>query len=151
VIARSVQGIGAALLVPGSLAIISASFDEDRAPCHRTLVCFYGDNHGTGPSSEEEKQAVRFNHPLNINHACMEGRLKFRCSDVGYRPVVKAILDPRMVAAKIHGPTLRRTDRRSFQSGQTSHRMVLSLNCPPASPDDSMPSRSECSSAEFYV
>ena len=28
VIARSVQGIGAALLVPGSLAIISASFDE---------------------------------------------------------------------------------------------------------------------------
>src|SRR5712671_5001940 len=29
VIARSVQGIGAALLVPGSLAIISASFDEN--------------------------------------------------------------------------------------------------------------------------
>src|SRR3954464_6932288 len=28
VIARSVQGIGAALLVPGSLSIISASFDE---------------------------------------------------------------------------------------------------------------------------
>src|ERR1043166_793577 len=28
VLARSVQGIGAALLVPGSLAIISASFDE---------------------------------------------------------------------------------------------------------------------------
>src|SRR6266700_4039341 len=28
VIARSIQGIGAALLVPGSLAIISASFDE---------------------------------------------------------------------------------------------------------------------------
>jgi len=29
VIARSVQGLGAALLVPGSLAIISASFDEE--------------------------------------------------------------------------------------------------------------------------
>src|ERR1700723_3602619 len=29
VIARSVQGIGAALLVPGSLSIISASFDEN--------------------------------------------------------------------------------------------------------------------------
>jgi MFS family permease len=28
IIARSVQGIGAALLVPGSLAIISSSFDE---------------------------------------------------------------------------------------------------------------------------
>src|SRR6266699_3465172 len=28
IIARSIQGIGAALLVPGSLAIISASFDE---------------------------------------------------------------------------------------------------------------------------
>src|SRR6266436_8593344 len=28
VVARSIQGIGAALLVPGSLAIISASFDE---------------------------------------------------------------------------------------------------------------------------
>jgi len=28
VIARCVQGVGAALLVPGSLAIISASFDE---------------------------------------------------------------------------------------------------------------------------
>jgi MFS family permease len=28
IIARSVQGIGAALLVPGSLAIISTSFDE---------------------------------------------------------------------------------------------------------------------------
>src|SRR5205814_4745682 len=30
VVARSAQGIGAALLVPGSLAIISASFDEDK-------------------------------------------------------------------------------------------------------------------------
>src|SRR5215831_659445 len=29
VIARCVQGVGAALLIPGSLAIISASFDED--------------------------------------------------------------------------------------------------------------------------
>jgi MFS family permease len=28
IIARSVQGVGAALLVPGSLAIISTSFDE---------------------------------------------------------------------------------------------------------------------------
>src|SRR5436305_3873955 len=28
VLARSIQGVGAALLVPGSLAIISASFDE---------------------------------------------------------------------------------------------------------------------------
>jgi len=28
IIARSIQGIGAALLVPGSLAIISAAFDE---------------------------------------------------------------------------------------------------------------------------
>jgi MFS family permease len=30
IIARAVQGIGGALLVPGSLAIISASFDEQR-------------------------------------------------------------------------------------------------------------------------
>src|SRR6266853_7056396 len=30
IIARSIQGVGAALLVPGSLAIISASFDEQR-------------------------------------------------------------------------------------------------------------------------
>lgn len=30
IIARGVQGVGAALLVPGSLAIISASFDEER-------------------------------------------------------------------------------------------------------------------------
>ena len=30
ILARGVQGIGAALLVPGSLAIISASFDEKR-------------------------------------------------------------------------------------------------------------------------
>jgi EmrB/QacA subfamily drug resistance transporter len=30
ILARSVQGIGAALLIPGSLAIISASFDEDK-------------------------------------------------------------------------------------------------------------------------
>src|SRR5688500_11811786 len=30
IIARAVQGLGGALLVPGSLAIISASFDEDR-------------------------------------------------------------------------------------------------------------------------
>src|SRR5882762_11068543 len=29
IIARAVQGVGGALLVPGSLAIISASFDED--------------------------------------------------------------------------------------------------------------------------
>jgi EmrB/QacA subfamily drug resistance transporter len=30
IVARAVQGVGGALLVPGSLAIISASFDEDR-------------------------------------------------------------------------------------------------------------------------
>jgi EmrB/QacA subfamily drug resistance transporter len=30
IVARAIQGIGGALLVPGSLAIISASFDEDR-------------------------------------------------------------------------------------------------------------------------
>jgi EmrB/QacA subfamily drug resistance transporter len=30
ILARAVQGVGGALLVPGSLAIISASFDEDR-------------------------------------------------------------------------------------------------------------------------
>ena len=37
--ARAVQGIGAALLVPGSLALISASFDGDAArPGHRHLV-----------------------------------------------------------------------------------------------------------------
>src|SRR5205823_13219681 len=29
VVARAVQGVGGALLVPGSLALISASFDED--------------------------------------------------------------------------------------------------------------------------
>jgi len=28
ILARSIQGVGAALLVPGSLAIISSSFDE---------------------------------------------------------------------------------------------------------------------------
>src|SRR5712675_1924451 len=30
IIARSIQGVGAALLVPGSLAIVSTSFDEEK-------------------------------------------------------------------------------------------------------------------------
>ena len=38
IVARAVQGIGAALLVPGSLALISASFPEGARPRHRHLV-----------------------------------------------------------------------------------------------------------------
>ena len=45
--ARSIQGVGAALLVPGSLAIISASFDEkSRGQSDWHLVGIYSDHHG---------------------------------------------------------------------------------------------------------
>src|SRR5258708_39825174 len=41
IVARSIQGVGAALLVPGSLAIISASFDEkSRGQAIATWACF---------------------------------------------------------------------------------------------------------------
>jgi EmrB/QacA subfamily drug resistance transporter len=50
VIARSVQGIGAALLVPGSLAIISASFDEkSRGPAIGTWSGFTAITTALGP------------------------------------------------------------------------------------------------------
>ena len=44
IIARAVQGGGGALLVPGSLAIISAAFHEDRRD-HRNMVGFHRDYH----------------------------------------------------------------------------------------------------------
>ena len=43
IVARAAQGVGGALLVPGSLAIISASFKEDAREGHRHLVRVYGD------------------------------------------------------------------------------------------------------------
>ena len=52
IVARAVQGVGGALLVPGSLAIISASFEEERrGPGHRYVVGFLRDNggHRAGP------------------------------------------------------------------------------------------------------
>jgi len=41
IIARSIQGIGAALLVPGSLAIISVAFDEKSRGARLYMVGFY--------------------------------------------------------------------------------------------------------------
>jgi EmrB/QacA subfamily drug resistance transporter len=50
IIARSVQGVGAALLVPGSLAIISASFDEkSRGQAIGTWSGFTAITTGIGP------------------------------------------------------------------------------------------------------
>src|SRR5438270_8366403 len=50
VVARAVQGVGAALLVPGSLAIISASFDEDhRGQAIGTLSGFTTITSALGP------------------------------------------------------------------------------------------------------
>jgi len=50
ILARSVQGIGAALLVPGSLAIISASFDpQDRGRAIGTWSGFSGITAALGP------------------------------------------------------------------------------------------------------
>src|ERR1700736_4642231 len=50
VIARSVQGIGAAMLIPGSLAIISASFDENsRGRAIGTWSCFTAITTALGP------------------------------------------------------------------------------------------------------
>jgi multidrug resistance protein len=50
IIARSVQGVGAALLVPGSLAIISASFDEqDRGKAIGTWSGFTAITTAVGP------------------------------------------------------------------------------------------------------
>ena len=50
VIARAVQGVGAAFLVPGSLALISASFDRKRTwSSYRHLVRLYCNHHGTWP------------------------------------------------------------------------------------------------------
>jgi EmrB/QacA subfamily drug resistance transporter len=50
VVARAVQGVGAVLLVPGSLAIISASFDEDhRGPAIGTWSGFSTITSALGP------------------------------------------------------------------------------------------------------
>jgi EmrB/QacA subfamily drug resistance transporter len=50
IVARAVQGIGGAMLVPGSLAIISASFDEDRrGQAIGTLSGFSGITAALGP------------------------------------------------------------------------------------------------------
>ena len=50
IIARSIQGMGAALLVPGSLAIISASFDENsRGPAIGTWSGFTAITTAIGP------------------------------------------------------------------------------------------------------
>jgi EmrB/QacA subfamily drug resistance transporter len=50
IIARCIQGIGAALLVPGSLAIISSSFDEDsRGPAIGTWSGFTAITSAFGP------------------------------------------------------------------------------------------------------
>ena len=38
ILARILQGIGAALLTPGSLAMIQGAFEPETAPCHRLLV-----------------------------------------------------------------------------------------------------------------
>ncbi|WP_427914482.1 MFS transporter [Ramlibacter sp. MMS24-I3-19] len=48
--ARSVQGVGAALLVPGSLALISATFPEsERGPAFGTWAAFSGITSAIGP------------------------------------------------------------------------------------------------------
>ena len=50
IVARSIQGIGAALLVPGSLAIISSSFDEkDRGQAIGTWSGFTSITMAVGP------------------------------------------------------------------------------------------------------
>src|SRR6202047_4189570 len=50
IIARSMQGVGAALLVPGSLAMISSSFDEkSRGPAIGTWSGFTGITTAIGP------------------------------------------------------------------------------------------------------
>jgi len=49
--ARAVQGVGAALLVPCSLALIGASYDEKERGCHRHLVGCHGDCRGRGSAS----------------------------------------------------------------------------------------------------
>jgi EmrB/QacA subfamily drug resistance transporter len=50
IVARSIQGVGAALLVPGSLAIISASFDEKtRGPAIGTWSGFTSITTAVGP------------------------------------------------------------------------------------------------------
>src|SRR6202023_1517143 len=50
IIARSIQGVGAALLVPGSLAIISSSFDEkSRGPAIGTWSGFTAITTAIGP------------------------------------------------------------------------------------------------------
>ena len=64
-VARAVQGVGGALLVPGSLAIISASFDEDR---HVVVVrLFHVDGLGScevtlrrgGPVADQRRARVQ--------------------------------------------------------------------------------------------
>lgn len=48
--ARAVQGVGAALLVPGSLALISATFpDSERGPAFGTWAAFSGITSAIGP------------------------------------------------------------------------------------------------------
>ncbi len=50
IVARAIQGVGAALLVPGSLAIISASFnEEDRGKAIGTWSAFTAITAGIGP------------------------------------------------------------------------------------------------------
>ena len=50
IFARAVQGVGAALLVPGSLALISATFPEhERGPAFGTWAAFSGITSAVGP------------------------------------------------------------------------------------------------------
>ena len=61
VMARAVQGLGAAFLVPGSLSIISASFSEQEPwPCHWNMVWLHGDGHGCGTGPGRMVDRARF-------------------------------------------------------------------------------------------
>ena len=51
IVARAVQGIGGALLMPGSLAIISAAFPARTRPRDRHLGRVFGAHHGCGAGS----------------------------------------------------------------------------------------------------
>ena len=59
--ARALQGLGAALLTPGSLAIISASFSRAGArPRHRDLVRFLSHHYGVRPRPRGLADPTRF-------------------------------------------------------------------------------------------